>query len=155
MTKNSVWERAQKVNLQVSDNIHPELNIGFDKKIPEEIEKELRSFVKWFESNYRIPVTLYVDFEYRHYLVRRDGKRVGYLFYWSDFSSYPVFDKKEDIPMIRLPVRTEHSTFEEILLSFIEAISLYYAWICNEMHENFTVPENDSEEILKKYLKIF
>ena len=78
------------------------------------------------ESNYRIPVTLWVDFEYNHYLISRSGKRVGYLFYWADFSTYPMFDNAEDIPQIRLPVRTEHSTIEEILASFIEAITDYY-----------------------------
>ena len=120
MNKNSVWIKSQTVKLKVSENILPEFNIGFDKRIPKDIEEELRSFVSWIEANYRIPITLWVDFEYNHYLISRKNKRVGYLFYWSDFSSYPVFDNKEDIPQIRLPVRTEHSTIEEILYSFID-----------------------------------
>ena len=115
--------RAQTVELKVSENILPEFNIGFDKRIPTDVEQELRSFVTWVENNYRIPITLWVDFEYNHYLISRSGKRVGYLFYWADFSSYPTFSNCEDIPEIRLPVRTEHSTMEEILTSFIEAIT--------------------------------
>lgn len=147
----SVWERAQNTELRVSENILPGFDIGFDKRISKEVEDELRAFVKWVENNYRIPITLWVDFEYNHYLVSRNGKRVGYLFYWSDFSSYPFFDNKDDIPQIRLPVRTEHSTVEEILSSFIEAITDYYAWICNEIEE-YTADKNETEEILQKYL---
>ena len=85
MTENSVWKKAQTVELKVSENILPEFNIGFDKRIPIEVEQELSSFVTWVESNYRIPITLWVDFEYNHYLISRSGKRVGYLFYWADF----------------------------------------------------------------------
>lgn len=152
MTENSVWIKAQTLELKVSENISPEFNIGFDKRISKEVEQELRSFVTWMERNYRIPITLWVDFEYNHYLITRSGKRVGYLFYWADFSSYPVFDNVEDIPQIRLPVRTEHSTIEEILTSFIEAITDYYAWLCNELYEEDTSNEDDVEEILQAYL---
>ena len=119
MNENSVWIKAQTVKLKVSEDILPEFNIGFDKRISKDVEEELRSFVSWVEANYRIPITLWVDFEYNHYLISRKNKRVGYLFYWSDFLSYPFFDNKENIPQIRLPVRTEHSTIEEILYSFI------------------------------------
>lgn len=153
MTDHGVWTKAQSVKLQVADHILPEFSIGFDKRIPKEVEQELCSFVKWVERNYRVPITLWVDFEYNHYLVSGKGKRVGYLFYWADFSSYPVFDHIEDIPQIRLPVRTEHSTMEEILSSFIEAITMYYAWICNEMYEGYAFDENEVEEILQEYLR--
>ena len=37
----------------------------------------------------------------------------------SDFHTYPVFDNEEDVPILRLPVRTGHSTIENILGSFI------------------------------------
>ena len=152
MSENSIWEKAQIVKLNVSDNISPGFNIGFDKKISHEVEQELRSFVTWVEQNYRIPITLWVDFEYKHYLVSRSGKRVGYLFYWNDFTSYPNFDNEEYIPCISLPVRTEHSTIEEILTSFIEAITDYYAWICNEIYEEYIPNEDYVEEILQAYL---
>ena len=152
VTEGCVWKKAQTVELKVSDNISPEFHIGFDKRIPIEVEQELRAFVTWVENNYRIPIPLWVDFEYRHYLINRRGKRVGYLFYWSDFSSYPTFTNVDDLPQIRLPVRTEHSTVEEILTSFIEAITDYYAWLCNEISEEYTPDENDVEEILQAYL---
>ena len=153
VNKNNVWLKAQTLELQVSENILPEFDIGFDKRIPKDVEEKLRDFVKWVESNYRIPVTLWVDFEYKHYLISRDGKRVGYLFYWEDYTTYPVFNNKDDIPQIRLPVRTEHSTIEEILTSFIEAITDYYAWLCNELDEGYVADENDVEEILQAYLQ--
>lgn len=153
MKEKGIWAKAQKVKLQVSEDILPEFDIGFDKRIPKEVENELRAFVKWVENNYRIPITLWVDFEYNHYLISREGKRVGYLFYWADFSTYPVFDNKKDIPCIRLPVRTEHSTLEEILASFIEAIADYYAWICNEIYEDYDVDQREVEEILEAYLQ--
>ena len=152
MTENSVWVKAQSLELTVSEDILPEFNIGFDKRIPKEVEQELRTFVTWIEQNYRIPITLWVDFEYNHYLISRNGKRVGYLFYWADFSSYPEFNNIDDIPQIRLPVRTERSTIEEILASFIEAITDYYAWLCNEIYEGYTPNEKDVEEILQTYL---
>ena len=153
MYKNSVWEKSRAVKLQVSENILSGFDIGFDKSISKEVEEELRSFIKWVENNYRIPITLWVDFEYKHYLINCKGKRVGYLFYWADFSSYPIFDNEKDIPQIRLPVRTEHSTIEEILLSFIEAITDYYAWICNEIYEGCVIDESKVEEILQKFIE--
>jgi len=150
MTTN-VWERAQRVRLQVADDIRPELDIGFDKRIPQDVQQALVAFVEWAEAHYRFPVTLWVDFEYKHYLVKRDGQRVGYLFYWADFSSYPVFDNIDDIPTIRLPVRTEYSTVEDILRSFCEAVTCYFAWICNEIGEYYPVTE-DADEIFEDYL---
>ncbi len=74
------------------------------------------------------------------------------MFYWVDFNTYPVFNNRDDIPQIRLPVRTEHSTIDEILTSFIEAITNYYAWICNEMSEGYKIDEGEVEEILQAYL---
>lgn len=153
MKSQNVWDKAQSVKLNVAENISPLFNIYFDKKIPQDIKNELISFVNWVENNYSIPITLWVDFEYKHYLIRRDGKRVGYLFYWSDFSDYPNFDNEDDIPYIRLPVRTEQWSIEEILTSFIEAIFDYYAWICNEIHEDYILNENNIEEVLQKYLR--
>ena len=149
----SVWVRAQKIELQVAKEIIPGFNIGFDKKIPKTVQSELYAFVEWMESNYRIPITFWVDFDYKHYLIRRDGKRVGFLFYWSDFDSYPMFNNPEDIPELRLAVRDEHWTIEEILTSFIEAIMYYYVWICNENLDSYEPDEAEVEEVLQEYLR--
>ena len=52
MNENSIWKRAQTIELMVSNDISQGFNIGFDKGIPKEVEKELRFFVKWMENNY-------------------------------------------------------------------------------------------------------
>lgn len=153
MNPNNIWMKAKDTCIQVSDEITGGFDIGFDKHIPEEMKTELRNFISWVEANFYLPIPLWVDFEYKHYLIRRDGKRVGFLFYWADFDPYPVFNRKEDIPSIRLPVRTERSSKEEILASFIEAISCYFAWICNILTEGFKPDDTDVEEILQAYLK--
>lgn len=78
---------------------------------------------------------------------------MGYLFYWSDFSSYPEFQNVDNIPEIKLPVRTERSSMEEILVSFIEAITDYFAWICNMLDTGFLQNEKDVVEVFQEYLK--
>ncbi|MBR4451647.1 MAG: hypothetical protein IKS39_07430 [Clostridia bacterium] len=152
MKQENIWDRAQKVKLTVAESIMPGLDIGFEDKIPNDVKREIKSFVDWVESIYCFPITLWVDFEYKHYLVMKNGKRVGYIFYWADFNNYPEFDNVDDIPQIRLPVRTEHSTIEEILTSFIEAITDYYSWICNEIIEDNTVDDGLADTILQRYL---
>ena len=151
MRDSNLWLRAKSIHIQTPADIVPCFNIGFDNKIPEETQNELRKFVKWVEDNFNIPIALWVDFEHKHYLLRNDGKRVGYLFYWADFPTYPVFSNKEDIPKIRLPVRTEYSTMDEILGSFIEAITDCFAWICNEISDGYEIDEKDVEEVLQAY----
>ncbi len=91
-----------------------------------------------------MPATLWVDFEYRHYLVSRKKKRVGYLFYWDDDPS--------EMPILTLPVRTEKSTMKEILGSFIEGLLCYYAWTKGEMHEGYEPDEEKVDAILDAYL---
>ena len=93
-----------------------------------------------------------MDFKYNHYLIDQNGNRVGYRFYWADFASYPVFNNPDDIPVVELPVRMEHWTIEEILLSFIEAISQYYIWLMNRDVADYIFDENDAEEVLEAYL---
>ena len=153
MTENSVWTKSQKTKLQIAEHIRPGFDIGFDKQIPQGVKDELRRFVQWVESNYRIPITLWVDFKYKHHLFSRERKKAGFLFYWADFPSSPVFDDEEAIPHIVLPVRTERSTFEELLASFIEAIDYYFAWICNEISDGHTPNYDEVEEILQAYLR--
>lgn len=151
--KTGVWARAQTISLSIAKEIEQGFNIGFDKRIPEATRLELIAFVEWIERNYRIPITLWVDFDYKHYLIRKDGKRAGYLFYWSDFDSYPLFNDSAKIPKLRLPVRDENWTIEEILTSFIEAIMCYYAWICNEINDSYEPVEAEVEEVLEEYLR--
>ena len=108
-------------------------------------------FVYWVEDHFSIPVTLWVDFKYNHYLINQAGKRVGYQFYWVDFADYPVFTNPDDIPVIELPVRLEHQALDQILSAFIEAISKYFAWLTNT--EDYTPNPGDIQEVLQAYLQ--
>ena len=42
---------------------------------------------------------------------------------------------------------------EEILLSFIEAISQYYAWLTNTLTDSAKLDENEAKEVLQAYLE--
>ena len=149
----NLWQRAQNVAIQTSDDIVGGFDVGFDDAIPEAIKDALMDFAYWVEDHYELPVTLWVDFQYKHYLVDKNHARVGYKFYWADFKDYPVFDNWDDLPVIELPVRTEKSSMEEILHSFVEAISCYFAWLQNQMDENFVPDAAEVEQILQEYLK--
>ena len=152
MRENHLWNRAKNLQIQTGPDIAGNFDIGFDKKIPQETRDELKRFVHWVEDHFCLPVTLWVDFKYNHYLIDRAGNRVGYLFYWADFTTYPAFDNPNDIPVIELPVRTERWTIEEILTSFIEAITQYFSWLMNEITDYTKPDENEVEEVLRAYL---
>ncbi len=152
MKENHLWNRAKEVHIQTSSEIAGNFDIGFDNHIPEETKDALMKFVYWVEDNFYLPVTLWVDFKYNHYLIDQNGKRVGYRFYWADFKSYPVFDNPDDIPVIELPVRTDHWTMEEILSSFIEAITQYFAWLTNTMADHTKPDVQEIEDVLQAYL---
>ena len=153
MRENHLWNRAKEVLIRTSPDIVGNFDIGFDSRIPEKTKDELMKFVYWVEDHFNLPVTLWVDFKYNHYLIDRDGKRVGYRFYWSDFLSYPAFDNPDDIPVIELPVRMDYWTMEEILVSFIEAISEYFAWLTNTITKVTQPDESEVEEVLQAHLQ--
>lgn len=152
MKENHLRNRAKVVQIQTSSEIVGNFDIGFDDRIPEETKDALMRFAYWVEEHFYLPVTLLVDFKYNHYLIDRAGKRVGYRFYWADFVSYPAFDNPDDIPVIELPVRTERWSIEEILISFIEGISQYYAWLTNTITDDTEPDEKEVEEVLQAYL---
>ena len=153
MREDHLWIRAKSIQIQTGPDIVGGFDIGFDDKIPEETKDILMRFVYWVEDNFSLPVTLWVDFKYNHYLIDRKGKRVGYRFYWADHTTYPVFTDPDDIPVIELPVRMERSTAEEILTSFIEAITQYYIWLSNAITEDSEPNAREVEEVLQAYLK--
>ena len=152
MEKSHLWNQSKNIHIQTTPEIVGGFSIGFDAKIPEIIQEQLMDFVYWVEDHYPLPVTLWVDFKYNHYLVDKSGKRVGYKFYWAAFKNYPNFDNPDDIPVIELPVRMEHSSIEEILFSFIEAIGLYYAWLTNTITDDYQPDPAETAEILYTYL---
>ena len=106
-------------------------------------------FVYWVEDNFSLPVTLWVDFKYNHYLLDESSKRVSYKFYYAKLT--PVFDNPDDIPVIELPVRTERSAMKEILTSFIAAVTMYFQWLTGEP---VTKPdETQVDAVLQAYLQ--
>lgn len=151
MNKTYIWDRSHELPIVTGPEIVGDFSVGFDDGISEETKDLLMHYVHWVEDHYRLPVTLWVDFEHKHYLRRRDGTQVGYLFYWADFNTFPVFMKEPDIPVIRLPVRRERWSMEEILTSFTEAITDYFVWLANEMVEGYEADEATVEAIMEKY----
>lgn len=153
MKENHLWNRAKQVKIQTSGDIVGGFDIGFDSNIPEETKDALMKFVYWVEDHFSLPVTLWVDFKYNHYLIDREKNRVGYKFYWVDFVNFPVFENPDDIPVIELAVRTERWTMEEILVSFIKAISEYYCWLLRSITDTSLPDEDDVEQVLQAYLQ--
>ena len=153
MRADHLWLRAAKAQLQTSLEIVGGFDVGFDSKIPEQTKDALMKFVYWVEDHFCLPITLWVDFKYNHYLRSNDGGRVGYRFYWVDFVSYPIFENPDDIPVIELPVRMEHQSLEDVLTLFIEAISHYFIWLMNDPVRGCTVTAEEVEEVLQAYLR--
>ena len=146
----TIWARSKTLALNVAPHIQSGFSYGFDDAVPERTRKLLCDFMAWVEENFKLPITLWVDFEYKHYLVSRKGKRVGYLFYWNDIEDWSMFDDEDAIPMIRLPVRDERWTANEILASFIEAITDYFSWL-NQTKLSVSKMEHTIEMILGAY----
>lgn len=147
----NLWENAKDLPIRVGPEIAGGFDVGFDDKIPEQTKDELMSFVYWVEDHYALPVTLWVDFKYNHYLMTRDKRQVGYRFYWVDFTTWPVFENPDDIPVIELPVRTEKWSIRSILGSFIQGITMYFAWLANMDVFEFEPDDALVDEILQRY----
>ena len=150
----NLWEKAKNVRMEVSEEITGGFSIGFDEKIPEQTRDLLMDFVYWVEDHYPVPVTLWVDFKYRHYLKNRENKPAPYLFYWVDFKNYPVFTEPDDIPVIYLPVRMERQDEKMILRGFIRGITDYFAWLTGEDVRVFSADACEIEGILEAYLQV-
>ena len=132
MTKTHIWDRSDKLQIQTGPEIVGGFSIGFEDGISEETKDLLMHYAHWVEDRYNMPVTLWVDFEHKHYLCREDGTQTAYRFYWVPFATFPVFEKEEDIPVIRLAVRRERHSMDEILTAFTQAITCYFAWLSGE-----------------------
>ena len=149
MAKN-YWNDAAELTFQLSEEIVGGFDVGFDAGIPEETQAALMEFIYWVEDHYNIPITLWVDFKNRRYLLDPSRKRVDYKFYWVDFANYPVFEKEADIPVIELPVKQE---MEKLLATFTEAITHYFAWLCNDYGSGFQPDPELTGTILQEYLQ--
>ena len=148
MTKN-YWNDAAELTFHLSEEIVGGFDVGFDAGVPEEMQKALMEFIYWVEDNYNMPITLWVDFKNRRYLLDPSRKRVDYKFYWVDFANYPVFEKEADIPVIELPVNQD---VKKLLATFTEAITHYFAWLCNAYGTGFQPDPQLTEAIFQAYL---
>ena len=126
-------------------------DVGFDGKIAEETKDALMEFLYWVEDHYSLPITLWVDFKNRHYLIGEDKKRVDYRFYWVDYESLSSFENFDDIPVIELAVRCEKQPMEDILEAFVEAVTHYFAWLSGMDMRTFQPDRALTEEILQTY----
>lgn len=152
--KTHLWDRSHGLQIETGPDIVGGFSIGFDDEISEETKDLLMHYVHWVEDRYHMPVTLWVDFEYKHYLRESNGQQAGYRFYWADFHTYPVFTHEPDIPVIRLPVRREKRSMTAILTSFTEAITKYFLWLTNEMSEDYK-PEIATVEAIMDIYKAY
>ena len=75
--------------------------------------------------------------------MNQERKRVTFRFYCVPFTTFPVFDNWDDLPVIELAV---NRPMEEILPAFIEAISCYFSWLTN-VFEKISI-----DDILQAYL---
>ena len=153
MRENHLWNRAKTFEIQTGPEIVGGFSLGFDDRIPEDTREEVIRFVYWVEDHFSLPVTLWVDFKYNHYLIGRDGKRAGYRFWWVDWENRPVMENEADIPVIELPVRTERRTVKELLGSFAEAISLYYVWLSGDDPVEYVPDQEETAAVLDAYFR--
>ena len=143
MTDNHLWLQSKNLQIQTGPDIVGGFDIGFDPMIPEETIDKLMDFTYWVEDHFSIPVTLWVNFKYKQYLLNQERKRVAFQFYCVPFTTFPVFDNWDDLPVIELAV---NRPMEEILPAFIEAITCYFSWLTN-VFEEISI-----DDILQDYL---
>lgn len=147
----NLWEKAKQLSIQTGSEIVGGFDVGIDERIGEDVADALMGFVYWVEDHFAMPVTLWVDFKYNHYLIDRDGKRAGYRFYWVDYKALTQFDSFDDIPVIELAARCEKQTMDRMLTAFIEAVSCYFAWLSGLDMEHFQPDKELTQEILTAY----
>ena len=147
----NLWENAELLSIETGNEIVGGFDVGFDRKITDDVKDVLMDFVYWVEDRYAMPVTLWVDFCYKHYLIGSDKKRTGYRFYWVDYESLSSFENYDDIPVIELAVRCEKQSMEDVLEAFVEAVTRYFAWLSGMDMHSFRPDRALTEEILQTY----
>lgn len=105
----------------------------------------------FIELEYSLKTPLNIEFFNKYYLIDQTGKKVGYIFYWPDFKKYLSIYSEDELPHIELPVSKSKWSVDEILTSFIEALSMYFAWCLNIMHDNYEVDNSLVDSIFKEY----
>ncbi len=150
-----MWDKAQHIRIKTDKKIIGNFDIGFDDEIPEKFRNRIRNVITWLENNYNFPITIWVDFEYKKYLISKEKKRVGYLFHWLNFDNYPNFTDNDEIPDIQMAVKDweEDTDFEGILVSFFTAITYYFSWLLNEDVFSYKANDDEVDYLVGKYLE--
>lgn len=147
----NIWHQVKTKDWPAHPGMRREIDFGFDREIPEDDRERFRTFVAWAEEHFVFPVTLWIDFKYRHYLLNRSKQRMGYLLYTArDVNPQDVTDM-DDIPVAEIPVRREQWRFRGIMYSLIECITDYYLWLLGHGDDDVNDYAKDVEEILTLY----
>ena len=147
----NLWENAKLLSVETGKAIVGGFDVGFERNVTDDVKDALMDFVYWAEDHYAMPVTLWVDFRYCHYLIGSNKKRTGYRFYWIDYDTLSSFENFDDIPVIELAVRCEKQSTEDVLKAFVEAVTHYFAWLSGMNMHTFKPDRALTEEILQTY----
>ena len=147
----NLWALVKNRDWPVVPGVRREIDFGFDREIGEEYRERFRDFIAWAEAHFVFPVTLWIDFRYRHYLVNREHRRMGYIIYFKPDVRPEELSDEDDMPVADIPVRREHWLFDEILYSLIECITEYYLWLLDRQAESVNDHADDMLEILSLY----
>ena len=147
----NIWKEVKKVHLNITFECSYKFIVETNGDIDREVKQNILNFMDFIESEYSLKTPLNIEFFDKDYLVDRTGKKVGYIFYWPDFKKYPNIYSEDELPSIELPVSKNKWSVDEILTSLIEALSMYYAWCLNIMHDNYEVDDSLVDSILKEY----
>ena len=147
----NLWALVKNRDWPVVPGVRREIDFGFDREIGEEYRERFRDFIAWAEAHFVFPVTLWIDFRYRHYLVNREHRCMGYIIYFKPDVRPEMLTDEDDMPVADVPVRREHWLFDEILYSLIECITEYYLWLLDRQAESVNDHADDVLEILSLY----
>lgn len=147
----NVWKKAKKVNINITFDCVYEFDFELDENINKIVKKELANFMDFIESTYPLKTPIIVSFYNRDKLIDQNGKKVGFIFYWSDFKNYPNIYTEDDLPIIELPVNNDKWSMDEIITSFIEALTMYWAWCLNIMSDEYITDNSVVDSILMEY----
>ncbi len=149
----NVWKEAKKIVINSHLDITNEFKYEVVDDVSDEMVNELIKFMDYVEANYNIATPIDVLFINQDYLIDRNNKQVGYIFYYPDFKKYPNIYTVDDIPIIELPVKEGKWSKDEILTSFIEALTMYFVWIMNRLDDEYEVDDSVVDYILEQYKK--
>lgn len=150
----NVWKESKDIIINNFTNLNNGFIYEFNNSIPNEMQKVLHNFMNWVQQNYNITTPLYVEFINADHLIYKDNQRVGYIFDWYDYDKYPNIYETDKIPLIKLQVKEGKWSKSSIIESFIEALTLYFYYIMNEITDELEIDYSVVDYILNEYKRI-